>query len=92
MKLLNIDKLAEKTGKVVVIGGVQYGIVPISVGSFVKKTQEAEEYIILDLISECIPSAPRLAIESLTLPQLQQIAEYIQSDDVEGAEDVEGNA
>lgn len=104
MKLLNIDQLAEKTSKVVVIGGVQYGIVPISVGSFVKKTKEAEEYVksgvsdpmrevslILDLISECIPSAPRYAIEALTLPQLQQIAEYIQSDDVDGAEDVEGN-
>lgn len=104
MKLLNLDQVAATTDKVVKIGGVEYAIVPISVGSFIKKTKEAEEYvragvqdplrevnIILDLISECIPAAPRYAIEALSLPQLQKIAEYIQRDDVDGAEDVEGN-
>lgn len=105
MKLLNIDQLAEKTNKVVVIGGVEYAIQPISVGAFIKKTKEAEEYvkagvddpmkeveIVIDLISQCIPAAPRYVIESLSLIQLQTISEYIQRDDVDGAEDVEGNA
>lgn len=103
MKLLNLDKIAATTDKAILIGGIQYPIVPISVGAFIKKTQEAEEYvksgqqdpareinIILDLISECVPTAPRYAIESLSLHQLQKIAEYIQRGDVDGAEDVEG--
>lgn len=105
MKLLNLDKVAPKTGKAITIGGVNYEIMPISVGAFVKKTKEAEEYMkagggdplreismILDLISECVPAAPRYVLESLTLPQLQVIADYIQKDDIDGAEDVEGNA
>lgn len=105
MKLLNIDQVAEKTNKVIILGGVQYDIMPISVGTFIKKTKEAEEYVkagvndptrevemVIDLISECIPGAPRYVIEALTLPQLQLISDYIQKDDVDGAEDVEGNA
>lgn len=103
MKLLNLDKIAAKTNKAVIIGGTQYAVTPITVGAFIEKTQEAEDYInsgqldplrevnlILDLISKCIPAAPRYAIESLSLPQLKQIAEYIQNGDVDGAEDVEG--
>lgn len=105
MKLLNIDQMSKQTNKVIVIAGTQYSIVPISVGAFIKKTKEAEEYIsagsmdpmkevemVIDLISQCIPSAPRVVIESLNLEQLQLIAAYIQRDDVDGAEDVEGNA
>lgn len=103
MKLLNLDQLTPSTNKVVLIGGVEYAIMPLSVGAFVKKTKQAQEFVngnhdpmseinfILDLVSECIPAAPRHAIESLSLPQLQLIAEYIQKDDVDGAEDVEGN-
>lgn len=105
MKLLNIDQLSEQTNKVVVIGGVEYAVQPISVGTFIKKTKEAEEYVksgvkdpmkevemVIDLISSCIPAAPRYAIEALNITQLQTIADYIQRDDVDGAEDVEGNA
>lgn len=105
MKLLNIDKLSKTTQKSVLIGGIEYPIAPISVGTFIKKTKEAEEYVksgqidqmkelemVLDLISECIPTAPRYVIEALGLEQLQTIADYIQKDDVDGAEDVEGNA
>ena len=103
MKLLNIDQLSPTTSKAVLIGGVEYAIQPISVGAFIKKTKEAEEYVktgvadpmrevemIIDLISQCIPAAPRYVIESLNLTQLQTIANYIQKEDVDGAEDVEG--
>lgn len=105
MKLLNIDQVAPTSTKVIVIGGVEYGIQPISVGAFVKMTKEADEYVksgivdplkevemIIDLASQCIPGAPRYVLEGLTLPQLKAIAEYVQKDDVDGAEDVEGNA
>ncbi len=104
MKLLNLDQVAKKTNKSIVIKGVQHTVMPLSVGAFVKKTQEAEEYVkagekdpireinmILDLLAECVPSASRLDIESLSLEQLQQMADYIRKDDVDGAEDVEGN-
>lgn len=105
MKLLNIDKLSQKTQKSVQINGVKYEIAPISVGVFIKKTKEAEEYVksgqvdqmkelemVLDLLSECIPAAPRHVLESLGLDEMQAIADFIQKDDVDGAEDVEGNA
>lgn len=105
MKLLNIDQVAPTSTKVIVIGGVEYAIQPISVGAFLKITKEAEEYVaagvmnpqkeiqmVIDLAAQCIPAAPREVLESLTLPQLQAIADYVQRDDVDGAEDVEGNA
>lgn len=104
MKLLNIDQLSPTTNKVIQIGGTQYKVSPISVGAFIKMTKDAEEYasgsafdpmreieMVVDLIAKCVPDASRLVIESLNLDQLKAIAEYIQGDDVDGAEDVKGN-
>jgi hypothetical protein len=104
MKLLNLDKISPKSNKTIIIAGVEYAVQPLSVGTFIKTTKEAEEYVkkgvadpvyevqmIVNLAAECIPAAPRIALESLTLEQLQAIATYVQKGDVDGAEDVEGN-
>ncbi|WP_151708803.1 hypothetical protein [Acinetobacter brisouii] len=104
MKILNLDQLAAKTNRKVKIGGKDYNVVPMSVGAFVKTTKEAEELVqsgnidtlkeiemVIDVISECVPDAPRQTLESLNLEQLHAISSFVRGDDIDGVEDVEGN-
>lgn len=107
MKLLNLDKVGAGIRKIR-LGDKTYNVYPLSVGSFVKTTKNAEDYIknktndgftdvkqeidlIVDLVTDCIPDISRMEVEQLSFEQLQALAAFIKGDDVDGAEDVEGN-
>lgn len=106
MKMLNLDKLSHNATRQITLGGNVYSIFPISVNAFIETTRAAEQYMkegeanelkevemVLDLLSMCIPDAPREALMSLGVSQLQILAEYVRGDDVDGAEvlDNQGN-
>jgi hypothetical protein len=97
MKILNIDKLAAKEGRELVLFGVPYAVESMSVGNFIETTKAAEALAdepslvkqieaTIDMVLRSVPSVERSVLAKLNLEQLQSVVAFVRGDEVEGAE------
>lgn len=95
MKVLNVDKLAGKEGRELVISGKTHKVNGMTVGSFVEGILAAEELAKSDslvaqvnatitMILRSVPTLERETLEGLELEQLQAIVAFVRGDEVEG--------
>ena len=103
MKILNLDKLAKKEGRELVIFGKTYAVDGMTVANFIETTRAAEALAgetslvkqveaTIEMISRSVPSIEKAELQKLELPQLQAIVAFIRGDDVEGVESSEKDA
>lgn len=103
MKVLNLDKLAKKEGRELVIFGKTYPVDGMTVANFIETTRAAEALAgetslvkqveaTIDMISRSVPSIEKSELEKLELAQLQAIVKFIRGDDVESVEKSEAAA
>lgn len=103
MKVLNLDKLAKKEGRELVIFGNTYPVDGMTVANFIETTRAAEQLAgetslvkqveaTIDMISRSVPSVEKAELAKLELVQLQAIVKFIRGDDVEGVESSEAAA
>lgn len=98
-KILNLDALSSKSAeRELVIKGVAYPIVDMTVDNFIETTLTAERLAesknvaeqikaTVDMICRSVPSAPRDVFGGYSLDILGKIAAFVRGDDVEGSED-----
>lgn len=97
MKVLNLDRLAKKEGRELVIFGKTYSVDGMTVANFIETTRAAEALAgesslvkqveaTIAMISRSVPSIEKSELEKLELAQLQAIVAFIRGDDVEGVE------
>lgn len=97
MKILNIDKLAPKEDRQLVIFGTSYEVKGLDVGGFLATTLAAEELAnekslvkqieaTIDMIIRAVPTVERDVLRQLTLEQLQGVVSFVRGDDVAEAE------
>lgn len=95
-KLLNLDTLAPPV-KQFSLSGVQYEVKPLTVGGYIKKQQEAKNVTetddpaeqmerAVDMIADAVPGLDKAKIETLTMPQISALIEFIVSNPIEDAE------
>lgn len=103
MKVLNLDKLSTKGTRKLRLGGVDYEVLPMSVGNFVETTLAAERMVeqgdvsiatelkeAVAMIRRSVPDAPEEALMALELEQIKLIVAFIKGDDVgDAAEDAD---
>ena len=97
MKFLNLDKFTPDTGRFLKVDGVDHAIHGIGVGAFIDtniavKNLNADDpaaqlNFTVDLIIRLVPTLQREQLAKYTLTQLNQIAEFVRGDDVEGVEE-----
>ena len=103
MKVLNLDKLAKKEGRELIVFGKTYAVDGMTVGNFVETTAVAEALAgetslvkqveaTIEMIARSVPSIERSDLNKLELEQLQAIVAFIRGDDVEGVESREDRA
>lgn len=103
MKVLNLDKLAKKEGRELVIFGETYPVDGMTVANFIETTRAAEALAgetslvkqveaTIDMISRSVPTVKKSDLEQLELAQLQAIVKFIRGDEVEGVEQREAAA
>ena len=103
MKVLNLDKLSTKGSRKLRLAGVDYDVLPMTVGNFVETTLAAERMVdegnvsmaaelkeAVAMIRRSVPDAPENALNELELEQIRVIVAFIKGDDVgEVAEDAD---
>ena len=95
MKILNLDKLATAhQGRELIMGGIAYPVVPMSVNNFVETTNAidrlsqgnaspAEQIIAtVDMICRSVPTLPRDGLQNYPLETLTPIAAFVRGEDV----------
>lgn len=105
MKVLNLDKLSAKGTRKLRLDGVDYDVLPMTVGNFVETTLAAERMVeagdtsaatelqeTVAMIQRSVPDAPREVLERLELSQIRLVVDFIKGDDVQGVEVAEGGA
>lgn len=103
MKVLNLDKLAKKEGRELVIFGKTYPVDGMTVANFIETTRVAETLAgetslvkqveaTIDMIARSVPAIDKAELAKLELAQLQAIVRFIRGDDVEGVEQREAAA
>lgn len=96
MKILNIDKLAGKQSRELVIFDKKYKVESNTVGTFLENITAAEELAksdslvdqvnsTIDMILRSVPTLEREVLVKLELEQLQAIVAFVRGDEVEGA-------
>jgi len=97
MKILNIDKLAKKEGREVVLFGKAHVVNGMTVENFIETTTVAEQLenepslvkqvqATVDMVLRSVPTVERKDLEMLELEQLQAIVSFIRGDAVDGVE------
>lgn len=97
MKVLNLDKLARKEGRELVIFGKTYPVDGMTVANFIETTRAAEALAgetslvkqveaTIDMIARSVPSIDKSELAKLELAQLQAIVKFIRGEEVEGVE------
>lgn len=97
MKVLNLDKLVPNEGRELVIAGVSYPVIGMTVANFIETTRVAEKMTAetsiadqieatVEMILRSVPSIPREVLAQLSLEQLQTIVAFVRGDAVEGVE------
>jgi hypothetical protein len=97
MKVLNLDKLAKKEGRELVIFGKTYEVEGMTVANFIETTRVAEQLAeepslvkqveaTIDMIARSVPSVDKADLAKLELVQLQAIVKFIRGEEVEGVE------
>ena len=103
MKVLNLDKLAKKEGRELVIFGKTYPVDGMTVANFIETTRVAETLAgetslvkqveaTIDMIARSVPAINKAELAKLELTQLQAIVSFIRGDEVEGVEQREAAA
>lgn len=103
MKVLNLDKLAKKEGRELVIFGKTYSVDGMTVANFIETTRTAESLAgesslvkqveaTIEMIARSVPSIEKSELAKLELAQLQAIVKFIRGDEVEGVEQREAAA
>lgn len=97
MKFLNLDKFTPETGRVLKVDGIDHPIHGIGVGAFIDtniavKHMDANDpaaqlNFTVDIILRLVPTLKREQLARYTLLQLNQIAEFVRGEDVDGAEE-----
>jgi len=98
MKVLNLDKLALDQGRELVIAGVSYPVLGMTVENFIETTRVAEKMnaetsiadqieATVEMILRSVPSISRQVLGQLSLEQLQTIVAFVRGDAVDGAEE-----
>lgn len=100
MKVLNLDKLSTKGTRKLRLGGVDYEVLPMTVGNFIETTLAAERMVeagdvsvaneiteAVAMIRRSVPAAPHEALDGLELEQLRLIVSFVKGDDVAEAEE-----
>lgn len=101
MKVLNLDKLVPNEGRELVIAGVTYPVLGMTVGNFIQTTRAAEKMgentsiadqieATVEMILRSVPSIPREVLAQLSLEQLQTIVAFVRGDAVDGVEAEQG--
>lgn len=105
-KILNLDKLVTSDEKLreLVVAGVGYPIVPMSVANFIETTRSVERLMLpgttvadqieatMDMIGRSIPTLPREVLCAFDLEKLDMIATFARGEDVDGQEVLEQEA
>lgn len=96
MKVLNLDKLATKQGRQLVIGGKSYPIEEMTVSNFIETTKAADRIAdasiaeqiqaTIEMVLRSVPSMTIGDLSSIPLETLQMIVAFVRGDDVEGVE------
>lgn len=99
MKILNLDKLSTKGTRKLRLGGVDYTVMPMTVGNFVETTIAAERMVeegntslaaelkeAIAMIRRSVPDAPETLLNELELEQIRMIVAFVKGDDVKEAE------
>lgn len=100
MKILNLDKLAKKEGRELVVFGKTYAVDGMTVSNFIETTRVAELLAgetslvkqveaTIDMISRSVPSIEKSELAKLELTQLQAIVKFIRGESVDGVESSE---
>ena len=99
MKVLNLDKLATKQGRKLVIAGVSYPIEEMTVSNFIETTKAAERIAnapvaeqieaTIEMVLRSVPTLSQDVLKGMSLDTLQVIVSFVRGDEVEEAE-VEG--
>jgi len=91
-KILNLDALsANEEARELVIKGVTYPVIEMSVANFIETTRAAEKLsdaasivdqieATIDMIIRCVPTLPREALGGLTLEKLRSITAFVRGD------------
>lgn len=99
-KILNLDKLMTPRTKVreLVIAGIAYAVVPMSVAAFIDTTRTVERLkegstiaeqleATIDMILHCVPGLAREVLTAFDLEKLDMIAVFARGDDVDDQEE-----
>lgn len=104
MKILNLDKLDTSTGRQLTIDGKNYPIHSMSVEDFIATSRKVDEIIeknagvaeqlesTIDAILRQVPDLSREKLAKFPPQTLQTIVQFIQGEDVEGAEEAAAEA
>lgn len=100
-KLLNLDEIAPKAEKVIVLKGKEHEMKPVSVGDFIRLTQEVEDMAgkeikvseqfkyFIKTVMDSFPTIEEEVLTGLTLEKLRVIVDFIRAEaeeEVDGAE------
>ena len=94
MKVLNLDKLAPRTGRELVLFGETYTVKELSVKDFIRINEHAEKLTedselgvqisaTIDVIVNQIPGIDRKILEELNPVELKMILDFVKGDDPE---------
>lgn len=101
-KILNLDKLATSSSRVLTLNGVDYKVVPMSVANFIETSHDVEALVkadapladqvraTMDMICRCVPDMPRAELDKYGVDKLNMISTFVRGEDVEEQETVAG--
>ncbi len=99
MQVLNLDKLAAKDGRELVLFGQTHAVLPMTVGNFIETTRAAEKLATAsiadqieataEMIVRSVPTLNKVELMTLSLEKLQVVIAFVRGDAMEGAEGVE---
>lgn len=102
-KMLNLDEVAAREERIVVLKGVEYPMKAVSVKDFIEMTKRGEEADeknmsfaesvewLIDMVSKVFPTIPKDVLDDLTMPQLNAILELAKGEaEAEEGDESEG--
>ena len=97
MKVLNLDKLSAANKRELIIGGMSYPILEMTVTNFIETTKKAQEIseapmevqieATIELVLRSVPSITAEQLRGIPLEQLKAIVAFVRGeDDIPGVE------